>query len=243
MAQIDTKQHLQVHLISGSAHCDVLDVLCNICLKETRPHLNCFTCPTFKEEQSASGRGGDHALSVCPRAKDQAADGGEQRLCLSPPPPPVFLHHRRRDGAAPPPLTPTLSVAPFFFLPTPSTLPQGVSPHHTQPTLYRTGRFRSFSSWLLKRCTKWKLIGKRWPGRVAAHRGEESLRGGGSCRCSSCPGVSSVWLRHFCGVLLRSWLVVSCPSQKVKTCESMSVTKVYHCVPHLGERYLILKFE
>lgn len=92
---------------------------------------NCFYLQTSKEEQGVSGRDGDHALSVRRRAENQAADGGEQRLCLSPPAPPVFLYHGGRNGAATPAVTLAVSVV-HVSLSSASQRRTTRSPHFTQ---------------------------------------------------------------------------------------------------------------
>lgn len=94
-----------------------------------------FQFPILKEEQNASGRDGDHALSVSRRPENQAADGGEQRLCLSSPPSPVFVYHGRRNGAATPTVTLTVSVKHVCCLR--QTLPQSIEPHAAHIVLNR----------------------------------------------------------------------------------------------------------
>lgn len=93
-----------------------------------------FQFPILKEEQNASGRDGDHALFVCRRPENQAADGGEQRLCLPSPPSPVFVYHGGRNGAATPTVTLTVSVKHVLLSPTNSASEHRTtrSPHCTK---------------------------------------------------------------------------------------------------------------
>lgn len=85
VAQINTKPPFQVRLA-------VADASSHLTSSNVR-----FAVSQGGDVPSRRGRG--HAFPVQHRAENQAADGGKQRLRLSPPPSPLLLHQGRRDGA------------------------------------------------------------------------------------------------------------------------------------------------
>lgn len=185
---------------------------------------------THQEEQRAPGPDGDHALFVRRRPENQAADGGEQRLCLPSPPSPVFLHHRRRNGAAAPTVTLTVSVRHVLLSPTNSASERRTtrSPHCSK----QEGSVVS-PSWLVKCCTKWKFTRGWLPASLGAHQVKkkkmlfkESFRQWQCLRCLFCcqvphDRITSVKFSKTDGYMVHiteSWALM---------CESMSATKAY----------------
>lgn len=213
MAQINIYYHFQVILIF---ECNALYTLKRLSNSKTNfPPTSC-QFPILKEEQNASGRDGDHALSVCRRAENQAADGGEQRLCLSPPPPPVFLYHGGRNGAASPPVTLTVSVMHVCCLPTTSALERPTT--HSAHCTKQEGSVVSLS-WLVKRFTTREFISDWLPANLAAHQRGKVFDLGkawdGASPCNGSSALSSVWLHHFCEILLDWWLYGAHKEQNV----------------------------